>query len=173
MQGNASWRRGTCSPNSVTSDGLRCEQHEQSLYGTDYAVAAVVNPLRLTTTFASFHLGDAGARTCKQGTTRGCKRSRNRVQLLISGIEAGQTMVRSPKRNYGPDRNRRLDTGGAAQTVTPYGRLKLSPRSRPSCPPKVSSEGCCSMEALATSAKIALAPSLWRTGAREVFLPSG
>ena len=46
---------------------------------------------------------------------------------------------------FGPDRNRRLDTGGAAQSATPYGRLNFSPRSRPNCLPKVTSEGCCSM----------------------------
>ena len=53
----------------------------------------------------------------------------------------------SPGCKFGPDRNRRLDTGGAAQSATPYGRLKLSPRSRPSCPRKVASDGCCSMGA--------------------------
>ena len=51
----------------------------------------------------------------------------------------------SPGCKFGPDRNRRLDTGGAAPSATPYGRLKFSPRSRPSRLRKVASEGCCSM----------------------------
>ena len=51
----------------------------------------------------------------------------------------------SPGCKFGPDRNRRLDTGGAAQSATPYGRLKFSPRSRPSRLRKVTSEGGCSM----------------------------
>ena len=45
----------------------------------------------------------------------------------------------SPGCKFGPDRNRRLDTGGAAQSATPYGRLKFSPRSRPSFLRKVTS----------------------------------
>ena len=51
----------------------------------------------------------------------------------------------SPGCKFGPDRNRRLDTGGVAQSATPYGRLKFSPRSRPSRLRKVTSEGGCSM----------------------------
>ena len=53
----------------------------------------------------------------------------------------------SPECKFGPDRDRRLDTGGAAQSATPYGRLKFSPRSRPNCLRKVTSEGRCSMGA--------------------------
>ena len=52
----------------------------------------------------------------------------------------------SPECKFGPDRDRRLDTGGAAQSATPYGRLKFSPRSRPNYLRKVTSEGRCSME---------------------------
>ena len=51
----------------------------------------------------------------------------------------------SPECKFGPDRDRRLDTGGAAQSATPYGRLKFSPRSRPNYLRKVTSEGRCSM----------------------------
>ena len=51
----------------------------------------------------------------------------------------------SPECKFGPDRDRRLDTGGAAQSATPYGRLKFSPRSRPNCLRKVTSGGRCSM----------------------------
>ena len=51
----------------------------------------------------------------------------------------------SPECKFGPDRDRRLDTGGAAQSATPHGRLKFSPRSRPNYLRKVTSEGRCSM----------------------------
>ena len=51
----------------------------------------------------------------------------------------------SPECKLGPDRDRRLDTGGAAQSATPHGRLKFSPRSRPNYLRKVTSEGRCSM----------------------------
>ena len=54
----------------------------------------------------------------------------------------------SPECKFGPDRDRRLDTGGAAQSATPHGRLKFSPRSRPNYLRKVTSEGRCSMGAL-------------------------
>ena len=59
----------------------------------------------------------------------------------------------SPECKFGPDRDRRLDTGGAAQSATPYGRLKFSPRSRPNYLRKVTSEGRCSMGARASSAR--------------------
>ena len=85
-----------------------------------------------------------------QGTTRGCMRSQNRVQGLSRAKRPSAQWCVSPGWEFGPDRNRRLDTGGAAQSATPFGRLKFSPRSRPNCLRKVTSEGCCSMGAQAS-----------------------
>ena len=86
-----------------------------------------------------------------QGTTRGCMRSQNRVHGLSRAKRPSAQWCVSPGWEFGPDRGRRLDTGGAAQSATPHGRLKFSPRSRPNYLRKVTSEGRCSMGARASS----------------------
>ena len=56
----------------------------------------------------SFHPGGAGARTRKE-TTRGCMRSRNRVQGLSRAKRPSAQWCVSPGWEFGPDRNRRLE----------------------------------------------------------------
>ncbi len=98
-------------------------EHLGTVVLTDHAVGELL---------ASFHPG-AGARTHRE-QWRVLRTPGMSCTMSLSGQRPCPQWCVSPDCEFGPDRARRFDAGGVAQSTTPYGRLKLLPRSDPRKP---------------------------------------